>query len=206
MPLHPSRATPGFTASQKPFRAPVPAPCSEFPGHLVPGLQLSFSAASAFALGAHGSISCSRRLSVVREEGFVLTFHFRVITLELSPLLIPASENLKPEEGRSCLISTSSLQPSSGECHSSGSPGALCTVYHCAPKPSEFLPSGLFSHVLQSLFPVLCVPSKPPHASTLSSASWLLLREKRSQWTGPPLRSGQLLPLLHCPLSLFSFF
>lgn len=146
------------------------------------GLQLSFSAASAFTLGARGSISCSRRLSVVREEGFVLTFHFRVITLELTPLLIPASKNLKPEEAGSSLISTSSLQPSSGECHSSGSPGALCIVYHCAPRPSEFLPSGLFSHVLQSLFPVLCVPSQPPHACTLSRASrLLLLREKRSQ-------------------------
>lgn len=140
------------------------------------GLQLSFSAASAFSLGARGSVSCSRRLSVVREEGFVLTFHFRVITLELTPLLIPASKNLKPEEARSSLISTSSLQPSSGECHSSGSPGALCIVYHCAPRPSEFLPQACSptscNHCFQfSVFPLsrhMPARSAEPHGPSSS--------------------------------------
>lgn len=144
---------------------------------------------------------------MVREEGFVLTFHFRVIILELTSLLIPASKNLKPKEARSSLISTSSLQPSSGECHSLGSPGALCNDYHCAQSPAAFLPSDLFSNVCNHFFQFLCVPSKPPHASPLSRASGLLLlREKRSQWTGTPLRSGQLPPLLQGPLSLFSIF
>lgn len=139
------------------------------------GLQLSFSAASAFTLGARGSISCSRRLSVVREEGFVLTFHFQVITLELTPLLIPASKNLKPEEAGSSLISTSSLQPSSGECHSSGSPGALCIVYHCAPRPSDSLQAcspTFCSHCFQfSVFPLsrhMPARSAEPHGSSSS--------------------------------------
>lgn len=112
---------------------------------------------------------------MVREEGFVLTFHFRVIILELTSLLIPTSKNLKPEEAWSSLISTSSLQPSSGEYHSLGSPGTLCTDYHCAQSPAAFLPSDLFSNVCNHFFQLSVFPLSrhmPPSSAEPQGSSF----------------------------------
>lgn len=70
--------------------------------------------------------------------------------------------------------------------------------------PATFLSSDLFSHILQSLFQLLCVLSKPPHRSACLSPSagrhGSPSQRKEEPVEGTPSPLGQVLPRCTAPV------